>query len=83
MFHVKHFRRPFVGKNCTVDTGARRNTPFGSGNPQPRPLSTQTPFRRSILNTFAAEHSRFSFGENAGGKTRRRSGDAEVNSTAI
>jgi hypothetical protein len=28
MFHVKHFRRPFVGKFCTVDSGGSRRTPY-------------------------------------------------------
>jgi hypothetical protein len=27
MFHVKHFRRPFVGKSCTVDKSGLRKTP--------------------------------------------------------
>jgi hypothetical protein len=27
MFHVKHFRRPFVGKFCTVDKSGLRETP--------------------------------------------------------
>jgi hypothetical protein len=27
MFHVKHFRRPFVGKFCTVDRGGLWKTP--------------------------------------------------------
>src|ERR1700689_2439134 len=54
MFHVKHFRRPFVGKNCTVDTGTLRNTPVWSGDPQPRPLLTRRHPQKSISNTFAA-----------------------------
>jgi hypothetical protein len=28
MFHVKHFRRPFVEKNCTFDMGELWKTPL-------------------------------------------------------
>src|ERR1700722_17402623 len=35
MFHVKHFRRPFVGKNFTVDFGALRNALPQAARQQP------------------------------------------------
>jgi hypothetical protein len=51
MFHVKHFRRPFVGKNFTVDLGSLRNALPQAARQQARyPPDHRTQFDRAASN---------------------------------